>query len=183
MKAFTKGLLLAALAMLMHPLAARAEDRPIVERKTPDKEPTTDQEFLIKAITANIAEIRFGEKTLKESDNKDVRNFAKMMIDDHTKIKDDLMKVAKGMKLAVVEGLEKNTREEMARLSKLKGADYDREYMQCMVQEHEKASKLFHTWAKKASDSELREISSKGATKADEHLRRAKEIVAKLKGS
>ncbi len=180
MKVFTKVLFLAFLVL---PVAARGEDGSLVERKSPEKEPATDQEFLVKAIACNIAEIHFGEKTLKESENKDVRGFAQMMIDDHTQAKNDLMKVAKEMKIAVVEGLEKNTREAMTKLSKLKGSDYDNEYMHLMVKGHEKASKLFHTWAKKAKDSDLREIASKVATKADEHLERAKEICAKLKKS
>ena len=126
MKPFTKGMQLAALAVLALPLAIWAADRPIVERRAPDSEPTTDQEFLVKAIDINAGEIKMADRVLKESENKDVRAFAQTMKDDHTKRRSDLLKVAKSMKVAVVEGLGKDTRDQITRLSKLRGADFDR---------------------------------------------------------
>ena len=42
-------------AMAAWPLAALAQRRPI-EKSPPDREPTTDKEFLVKAIAANLAE-------------------------------------------------------------------------------------------------------------------------------
>jgi putative membrane protein len=184
MKVFIKGKLLAALAVLVLPLAVwAADDRPIVERTTPDKEPTTDQEFIAKAININTAEVKMAERALKESENKDVRTFAQKMIDDHTKMRDDLMKLAKAKKVAVVSGLSKETREKMTSLGKLRGGAFDREYMNDMVNGHEKVTKLFKTWSTKAEDSELRNIASKGATKAAEHLRLAKDIQTRLKRS
>ena len=98
MKVFTRGMLLAALTVLVLPLAVQADDRPLIERKSPDSEPTTDQEFLAKAININIAEIKMAERALKESENKDVRTFAQMMVDDHTKMRNNLMKTAKSKK-------------------------------------------------------------------------------------
>jgi putative membrane protein len=183
MKVFTRGMLLAALTVLVLPLAVQADDRPLIERKSPDSEPTTDQEFLAKAININIAEIKMAERALKESENKDVRTFAQMMVDDHTKMRNNLMKTAKSKKLAVVEGLGKKTREEMTRLGKRRGRDFDREYMSCQVEGHEKALKLFKTWSKKATDSELRDIAGKAVPKVEEHLNKAKDIQGKLKGS
>jgi putative membrane protein len=177
MKGFTKGMLLAALTVLALPFAARAEDR-----KASDTEPTTDQEFLAKAIDINSGEVKMAEKALKESENKAVRAFAQEMIDGHTKLRNDFMRLAKSKRVAVVEGLGATAREQMTNLGKLRGRDFDREYISYQIADHEKALKLFKTWSKKATDSELRELSSKEATKVEEHLRLAKDVQAKLKG-
>jgi putative membrane protein len=181
MKCITKGVLLAAMTVLVLPLAIWAADRPIVERKSPDREPMTDQEFLARAIDINAGEVKLADRVLKESENKNVRAFAQMMKDDHTKMGTDLLQVAKSMRVAVVEGLGKDFRDELTRLGKLRGADFDREYINNQVEDHEKALKLFNTWAKKATNSDLRDVASKGATKTEEHLRKAKEIQGKLK--
>jgi putative membrane protein len=183
MKALENRFVLAAALALLLPLAVHAARQRVVEKTSPDREPATDQEFLVKAIAANLAEINFAEKALKESDNKDVRSFARQMIDDHTKAKDSLMRVAKSMRVAVVEGTEKDVRDELSRLSKLRKADFDREYMSCMVKDHEKVTAMCKTWSTKAKDSELREIAGKMATTAQEHLKKAREIRDKLKGS
>jgi predicted outer membrane protein len=79
--------------------------------------------------------------------------------------------------------LSKETREKMTSLGKLRGNAFDREYMNDMVTGHEKVTKLFKTWSTKAEDSELRDIAGKGATKAAEHLRKAKDIQGRLKRS
>jgi putative membrane protein len=183
MKAIENRLVLAVALALLLPLAVRADRTRVVEKTSPDREPTTDQEFLVKAIAANVAEIKLAEKALKESDNKDVRAFARQMIDDHTKAKDSLMRVAKSMKVAVVEGTEKDVRDTMSRLSKLRGADFDREYMSCMVKNHEMFASMCKTWSTRAKDSELREIAGKMTTTAEEHLKKARSLRDRLKGA
>ena len=144
MKGFTKGLVLALTVALILPLAARAADaKKLIEKQDPNKGPQTDQQFLAKAIAADVGEIKFAEHALKHADNKDVQRFAQKMIDDHTKNRDKLLQVAKVMKVGVVEGLGKGHRDEMARLMKFKGADFDREYMQHMIKAHEKVLHMY----------------------------------------
>jgi putative membrane protein len=184
MKVFTKNMLRAALLVLLLAVAVRADDRrPIVERRAPDSEPATEQQFIARAIDVNACEVKLAERALKETDNKDVRKFAQMMKDDHTKARTDFLQLAKSNKIAVVEGLGKDSRERIANLAKLRGADFDREFMSGQVEAHEKALKLFNTWAKKATNSQVRELASKSATATEEHLRKAKDILATLKRS
>src|SRR5437763_14898448 len=121
------------LALLVMALPSRADDR----------EPATQQEFLAKAIATDMAEIKLGELALKQASNDDVKRFARKMVDDHSKHRDMLLERARVHKLAVVEGLDKEHQEKKDRLSKLEGKDFDREYMKCMVEGHEKALKMY----------------------------------------
>src|SRR5262249_57816528 len=103
------GLLLARVA---------AEDRtPVVTDKVP-----TDQEFLAKALEGNILEVQLGEKARDKTSNDRVKKFAQRMIDDHSKGRQELMDIAKDMKVGVAAGLSPEHRELMFRLIKSDGA-------------------------------------------------------------
>jgi putative membrane protein len=181
MKCVTKGLALALTLALVLPLAARADSKKIVEKRDPNAGPQTDQEFVAWAIASDLAEIKFGEYAAKHAENQAVRKFAQAMVDAHTKHRDKLLKLAKTWKLAVVEGVGKGHRDEMVRLMKLKGGEFDREFMSHLVAAHEKAVKRYEAWTTKAKDSELREIATKTVAVVKEHLRLAREVQGKLK--
>jgi len=146
-----------------------------------DREPTTQQEFLAHAIATDIAEVKLGELALKQASSDDVKKYARMMVNDHTKHRDQLMERAKAFKLAVVQGLEKEHQEKMDRLSKLEGKDFDREYMKCMVEGHEKALKMYQTWSKKVEDKDLGDIVERTIPKLKEHLEQARDVHGKVK--
>jgi putative membrane protein len=182
MKVITRGLVLAATAALLLPLVALAEEgKKVVEKRDPARQPQTDKEFLAKALASEIAEVKFGEHAKKHADSKEVRDFAQRMIDDHTKMRDNLLRQAKSMKLAVVEGLEPDYRDAMKRLSRLKGSEYDRVFIGDQLVEHEKARELYEAWSKKATDSELRDLATKAVSTVKDHIRRARALQGKQK--
>src|SRR5215813_5082872 len=79
--------------------AAAADQRPPVTDKVPP-----DQEFLAKALEDSVLEVQLGEKARDKSTNDRVKKFAQRMIDDHTKTRQELIDIAKDMKVGVVAG-------------------------------------------------------------------------------
>ena len=140
-----------------------------------------DKEFLGKAIAAQIAEIKLGELAQRNAASADVKNFAKTMVADHTKVRDALLERAKVAKLAVVQGLEGGYKDKVERLSKLEGAAFDREYMKTMVEDHQHAVKAFEKHATSATDPELRKLLTDTLPRVREHLKHAQEISGSLK--
>jgi putative membrane protein len=140
-----------------------------------------DKEFLGKAIAAQIAEIKLSELADSNAASADVKSFAKMMITDHGKVRDALLERAKAAKLAVVQGLEGDYKDKVARLKKLEGAAFDREYMKTMVEDHQKALMAFEKHSKTATDPELRKLLSDTLPRVREHLKHAQEVSANLK--
>jgi len=181
MKVFTNALVVALATVMVLPLAARAEGKRVIEKHDPNAGPQSDQEFVAWALASDLAEIKLGEYGAKNAHNQAVRKFAKDMVDAHTKHRDKLLKLARSMKLAVVEGLGKGHRDEMARLMKLKSGDFDREFMSHMVAAHERAVKRYEEWTAKAKDSEAREIATKTLPVIKDHLRMARDVQSKLK--
>jgi len=181
MKGFKQGLAASVLALFVFTLTVKAEDRKLIEKKPATQEPTTEKEFLARAIATDIAEIKFAETALKQTSNKDVERFARRMRDDHTKNRDNLVKRARDLKLAVLEGLDKEHQDELNRLSKLEGSAFDREYARCMVEGHEKALNMYVNWADKAKDTELSTQIKQTIPTLKEHLQMARDLSNKLK--
>ena len=178
----SRNLLGLAAAWLVLALAAQAvEDRPLIEKKPAGKEPTTDQEFLIWAVSCEVSEVQFAERAVKKAKNADVRKLAQTILDHHTRSRDALLDKAKAMKVGVVAGLEKHHREAFDRLGKLEGEAFDREYARYLVEGHEKGVQMYQKWAKMASDSGLRDLASRALLHCKDHLEQARTLSAKLK--
>jgi putative membrane protein len=156
---------------------AAADDRkPVVTDKIP-----TDQEFLAKALEGNILEVQLGEKARDKTSNDRVKKFAKRMIDDHSKGRQELMDIAKDMKIGVAAGLSLEYRELLFRLTKANGTDFDRAYMNHMVEDHEKDVAEFENYAKHGKNDRLREFARKTLPTLREHLRMARDVAGDLK--
>jgi len=180
MNRFAKFGLVAALTLILG-LTAAADERKLIEKKPADREPTTDQEFLVRAIACEVAEVKMGEYVAKNAINQDVRKFAEQMVTDHTKMRDQLLNRARDMKLGVAEGFDKEKQDKFDQIKKLKGSDFDREYMKCMVEGHEKALQLHEKWSTAAKDQKLRDDLKNGLPTLREHLDHARKILNSLK--
>src|SRR5262249_16572007 len=116
------------------------------------------------------------ERAVKKTSNAGLKKLAQALVDDHTKVRDELLQKAKEFKLAVVEGLEKHHREAFARLGKLSGDRFDRGDLDYLIEGHQKGVKMDSQWAKDARDSDLRAIAARARDKAKAHLEDARKL-------
>ena len=122
-----------------------------------------DTKFIKEAATGGMLEVELGKIALTHASNSKVKDFGKRMQDDHTKGNNDLKKLAssKGVELpSKVEGKAKST---LDRLAKLSGSEFDRQYMQAMVDDHREDISAFQNAAQKANDPDVKRF-------AEEHL-------------
>lgn len=99
--------------------------------------PGEPQDFVEKAAVAGMAEVQLGKMAGQKGSNQQVKQFGQRMVTDHTRANDELKKIASRHNLQVPAELDEDHRELVDRLSKLQGAEFDREYMSAMVQGHE----------------------------------------------
>src|SRR5262245_24267991 len=126
MRLFVCGVAVALLG-----LAGVASARP--DRDAPK---LTDKEFVAKALSDGLVEVKLGELAEKRARNEKVKEFARTMVKDHTKANKELRELATNFKLAVAAGLGRDQQATYLRLSRLDGADFDRAYMKAMVEDH-----------------------------------------------
>jgi putative membrane protein len=133
------------------------------------------------AAEGGMAEVKLGQLAAKNAKDPEVKKFGQMMVTDHGKANDELKALAakKNWQLPADIGSHQSTYD---KLSKLNGADFDKEYVDNMVSDHEADLKEFQRQADNGSDPELKAFAAKGVTMIQRHLDAIKAIQAKMNG-
>jgi putative membrane protein len=103
------------------------------------------------------------------------------MVKEHSQCNEGLAKIAKDNSIAIVVGADPETRDTLSRLSKLKGVDFDREYLRLMIDGHEKAINMLEAQAKNGKDEKLNTFATLTEPKVKEHLKEARTLASKIK--
>jgi putative membrane protein len=98
---------------------------------------TADKDFVRDLAIANMAEIELGKLALERAANADVKKFAQMMIDDHTKAGEDLKAIASRHNIPVPTAIDDDHRDVREKLASRQGPDFDRAYIEDMVEGHD----------------------------------------------
>ena len=96
-----------------------------------------DRDFVDDLSIAGMAEVELGRMAMERSANADVKQFGDMMVKDHSKAGDELKQIAMKYAIPIPAGLDQPHQDLETKLSNLKGAEFDREYMKAMVEGHE----------------------------------------------
>ncbi len=94
-----------------------------------------DAQFARNAAIDNIEQTRSGKLAVADGYAAKVREFAKRMVDDSTKLDDQLMGIASKDNFTVPDTLDANGHAAFGKLNGLSGAAFDREYIFEMVVE------------------------------------------------
>ena len=107
------------------------------------------QKFLKEAIEGNLAEVQVGELAQKNGGSDRVRSFGQMLQKDHLDANQKAKSAAN--QLGMSPPSEPNSKQKAMydRMSKLSGANFDREFAKNMVEDHKKAIKEYEKEAKK----------------------------------
>jgi putative membrane protein len=103
--------------------------------------------FIEQAAIANMAEIQLGNLALQRAQRSDVKQFARMMVTDHTKALAELRTAAQPVGVTLPADLDDKHHDMYQRLSSLQGSDFDHEYMKAMVEGHEDVADLLNNRA------------------------------------
>jgi len=100
-----------------------------------------------------------------------------MMVTDHSKANDELKALAHKLSITLPDSIssdESKTRDDLAKKS---GADFDKAYVQDMVDDHKKDVKAFEDAAKNCKDSDLKAFANKTLPTLKMHL----QVIEKIK--
>ena len=110
----------------------------------------SDRDWVQESMSANMAEIELAKLAQDHAASNDVKQYAQMMIRDHTKAGDELKQIAQKNSITVVSDLNDEHRDLMQKLSGLRGAEFDDEYMDAMVDSHQEM--INHLQSKASED-------------------------------
>lgn len=147
-------------------------------------------------LLGGMTEVKLGELASQRAQSADVKAFGRMMVQDHTKAGDELKQIAPRHNITVPMDLDDDHREKVERLSQLKGTEFDREYIDQMVDDHEATVKALEDRLDKEGDDDnprytpkqtddaverdLNQWAAKTIPTVRKHLDRARQLDEKL---
>jgi len=134
----------------------------------------SDRKFIEKAAQGGLAEVEMGKLAQQKAQSNEVRQFGERMVKDHSAADDKLTQIASGKGMTAPGEMDAASKREYDRLSKLSGAEFDREYMKSMVSDHLKDIREFKSQAKSAKDADLRAFAESTVPTLEEHLKLAR---------
>lgn len=140
-----------------------------------------DRQFAIDAARGGMEEVELGKLATQKGQNPDVKRFGQRMVADHTKANAELKQVAASKGIELPATVSETQKQDIEKLSKLSGAEFDRQYMAMMVDDHDKDVADFGDEAKNGSDAQIKAFAAKILPTLQEHQRMAHEIKDKLK--
>jgi len=137
-------------------------------------------------VTANQVDIDAGKLAKSRSKNKEVDKFAQQMITDHSGVNKQAVALAKKLKVKpedndTSKSLKKGGDDNIAKLKKLKGKDFDKAYVDQEVGYHQAVlDAIDKTLVPSARNAELKELLVKVRPAIAAHLDHAKHLQADL---
>lgn len=138
--------------------------------------PTPEGAFILDAAKGGLAEIKMGKLAAEKASDPKVREFGNKMVGDHQKANDELRQVANDRKVKWPDDLTDEQVATFKKLSQLSGPDFDREYVQTMVEDHQKDVDEFRQEEQRVQDPELKGFVSRTLPILQHHLQMAQDL-------
>jgi putative membrane protein len=134
------------------------------------------QAFIRDAIEGNLAEVQVGKLAQEKGQNDQVRSFGRMLESDHANANHEATSVAD--LLGVIPPTQPNEMQRAVydKLSKLSGAEFDRQFVRSMIEDHEADVRKFESEANK--NDQAAEYAKQTLPALRQHLRMAETLMA-----
>ncbi|MCF0069630.1 DUF4142 domain-containing protein [Dyadobacter sp. CY261] len=141
-----------------------------LERDSPD------EKFVLAAADGGMLEVMLGKLATKRATSAECKAFGKMMVDDHTKVNDELKALA-GKKQVMVPTKLSNVKQQMYdSLAAQSGEQFDMLYMNMMIASHEETIGLFQTESNDGQDPDFKKWADTKIPALKHHLEKAKAL-------
>src|ERR1041385_9169615 len=111
-----------------------------------------DQKFVEDAAKGNRAEVELGKMVASKATNPAVKQFAQMMVKDHTDALNQLQKLAQSKNIPLPDGLPSDAQDLQQKLSSEQGKQFDKDYMSGMVEDHQKDVQEFQDASERSEE-------------------------------
>jgi len=136
--------------------------------------------FATNAAQGGMAEVELGRLATQRAGDASVREFGARMVADHSRANAELKSIAGQKGIQLPADMNSEQKSEMEKLSKMSGAEFDKEYMSAMLEDHETDVKDFETQSKEGNDPEIKAFAGKTLPTLQQHLQMAKQAAQKV---
>lgn len=149
----------------------------LAQTKAAPKGGMTDQQFIDMAAQTDMIEANLGQMAAGSAASEQVKDYAQMLVTDHTADYQQLKALAAQANLTVPNAIDAEHYKMMiAPFEKLKGAAFDKKYQQEMVAGHTKALDAYKKEATSAENPEVKSYAASTEPVLEKHLSDAKNL-------
>jgi len=185
-RTLARALLVVSAAALITACGQKADETNVAQQ--PDANPTATiptpaneaaaPDFVTKAAMADMYEVEAAKVALARSQNAEVKTFAQMMVDDHTKSTNNLKSAiaASGLTLTTPTALDEAHADKVQDLKDKDAADFDKAYIEDQVDAHQMALDLHQRYANDGDNAALKGFAATTAPVVQGHYDHAKQL-------
>ncbi|CAO3424379.1 DUF4142 domain-containing protein [Azospirillum doebereinerae] len=142
-----------------------------------------DQSFLTQAAYGGFGEVALGTLAQKQASSSAVRELGQRIATDHTQSNRELARLAQSKGVTPPTGPDPGRLAVSEAMMSLRGANFDRQYLQQQLADHEVSIALYNAQAQDGTDPDIRSFAAKwlpGLRLHEQHLRALASSVASL---
>jgi len=136
------------------------------------------QDFIKEAAVSDMFEVQSSELAMQKSSDTPTKNFAKKMIQDHTKTTSDLKSLVSGGKVPgdIPTAMDNSHQSKLDKLKALSGTDFNQQYHKDQEIGHKDAVSLFDRYSKGGDNAALKEWATATLPHLQDHLKQAEAL-------
>jgi len=138
-------------------------------------------DFMVKVADVGMTEVKLGGIAQDKSMNKRIKDFGEMMKRDHTNAGDELKSLARRKNVTLPDSVGSDHRKKIDNLEKKSGKDFDRAYIDAMVDGHQSTVNDFEKASNNTKDPDVKAWVDKTLPTLRMHLDSAKAIQKAIK--
>jgi putative membrane protein len=133
-----------------------------------------DWEFAIAAADGGMAEVELGKLAESKGTDPQVKAFGQSMVADHGKANEELKALAQQKNISIPDSVSDKYKKKYDDLSEKSGAEFDKAYIENMIEDHEKDIDAFRKESEDGKDPELKSWAAAKLPILTHHLEMAK---------
>jgi putative membrane protein len=146
------------------------------EERLPSDDAQDDAEFMVKAASGGMMEVELGRMAQQKASSPQVKEFAGMMVNDHSKANEELKALATKKNIVLPSTPGDEAQGHISELTKYSGSEFDKEYMNLMTKDHQEDISLFEKAAEKSKDQEVVAFAAKTLPVLRKHHQMARQL-------
>jgi putative membrane protein len=133
-------------------------------------------------INGNLLEVRLAQIAERKAVNPSVKQFAQRMISDHSRLQSEWTSLASSNGVSVTPQLDAGDTARVNQLERLSGPEFDRAYMNLMIQAHQDAVNRAENEAQSANSAQVRARLTNDLPVYRQHLSMAQQVGGQVGG-
>lgn len=129
-----------------------------------------DAKWAVEAANGGMTEVELGKAAQEKASSERLKNFGAMMVADHGKAGDKLKQIAAAKNITLPASLSDKSQKDLENLNKKSGKDFDKAYINMMIDDHKKDVDEFKKGSADLKDSDLKNFAAETLPVIQMHL-------------